>query len=482
MDLQRYAIKGSYYSFFVEVFKNALFFVVSLVLARMLYPAHFGLIGIVFCYLQFFSVLCSMGFERAIIHVESDNDDYLSFIFGVLLFVGFFSFLLSFVFAPILVKLLNIRLLAIILPVASVTIISDSLHIIPSALFLKNMDIKSLTFAQALKSILYGSSTLIFAALGFGIWSVIIGLVISSLGSCLYAYMKISWKPRWTLSGREKITHIASNMYLLRILSVIKQNFHVFIIASFLGGKELGLFYFACKAGEFFFQEIFAVSHRVLCPILYKCSSNKEKLNSIVQQAIKYMSLYSLPVYCGLIFGSYHITAKLFGERWIQAVKPLQILSVSYLLSGYNRGIFANVCIAQKKFRFLLTLASIIGLVITPCAVLYGSRFGIVGISYALLFVEVVLFINYALYLFYITKFDWGACIKENLQFVFASILCVLVYKLLEPYTASHAMLLPINMMCSGAVYYLVLRGMGMEDIFFLRKMLQKEEQDGITV
>ncbi|WP_052569266.1 oligosaccharide flippase family protein [Chitinivibrio alkaliphilus] len=210
MGLRQKTISALLWSTVERVGNQGIVFLVTLILARILVPEDFGLIGILMVFVRVSEALINNGFGQAIIQKKSVTDNDLMTTFVLSVGASLILYLILFVSAPFVADFYNEPLLFRLLQVMGFVIVLDAFVVIQRVQFEKNLDFKTISKATVSSSIVGGLGALLCAIIGFGVWSLVCMMVLQKIVLAVMLWLHSSWKPRGAVSRESFIWNIVA--------------------------------------------------------------------------------------------------------------------------------------------------------------------------------------------------------------------------------------------------------------------------------
>jgi PST family polysaccharide transporter len=379
-------------------------FIATLILARLILPKDFGLYGIVQIFIAFSVTLLNTTISPALIqkknltlrHISSGN--FLAITMGVLLILIFWSF------APFISKFFKNEQLIPLLRVLSFKFLFDSMSIIPIAIIRKEIDYKSL-FWIMFSSLVIGQSliSILFAFLNFGVYSLVLGALLSSffmfLTSLIFFTRKgYSFKIGYYKNEVKDIISFGKWTTMTNFASTGANRGDYFIIGKWLDNFSLGIYtkaYYLMQMGSIFIVEIFS---NVFFPTFSKVQDDREKIKNVILGFIPFISIVIITIMLFIIFNAKTLVILILGKKWITAVVPLKILCFFGVFRGVYKILDSVVLsLGKVKVQFFIYFFYM-GLIVLFS--LLGLKWGLKGVSYG---VGMSIFIVFLLLLFYVS-------------------------------------------------------------------------------
>src|SRR5690625_3478504 len=193
--LQSKTLKGLIWSFLDLMANQGIQFLIMIILARILIPEHFGLLGMIMIFVALSQTLVDSGFSQALIREEKvERKDYsTTFIFNVVFSVAIFVAI--YFVAPLISKFYSEPQLVPILRVIGLTVFFQAISIVPRTMLTRDVDFKSQTKVSVIASLSSGVVAIIMAFNGFGVWALILRIVTQEAIKSLMLIYLTRWKP-----------------------------------------------------------------------------------------------------------------------------------------------------------------------------------------------------------------------------------------------------------------------------------------------
>ncbi len=383
MTLRRKATAGVFWvgvSTATNQFFNML---IKYVLARMLDPAHFGLVSMAYIAIDFLTMFREMGFASALIYHRGDQRKAADTTFITILILSTTLFLLAFLGAPLVAVFFRSAELTNVLRALSVNILISALGQVQLALLAKNLAFRERLLPDIVPTVAYGVVAITLALMGMGVWSLVVAkLVDSTLTSLLYWLVVPWWRPRLRFDrgvARELFDygkHIVGSSLLIYFITNLDNTF----VGRVLGEEQLGYYGMAYTQANVPATQISRIIGQVLFPAYSKIQDDLVALRKAYFRTTKYVSMVSIPLSVAVVAFAGPFVNTLYGGSWAQAIVPLQWLGVY----GLFRAVAVNmgsVFKAGGRPQWLTYIAvlrlAVMGTLLYPAALYYG----IVGVS-----------------------------------------------------------------------------------------------------
>ena len=322
-------VTGYFWTLGGGLLRSALKVLVLVILARLLVPTDFGLVGAAMIFVEFVVVLGQIGVAPAIVQrkelTEADvrTGWTLTLVFGAL--VGVLTYLV----APWIADLFQIDELTPVLRVLALIVPLRSIGIVAEALLQRQMRFRAMA-AIELSSFAFGYAgvAIMLAYAGLGVWSLVIGylaqMTITSVGSVALA--RHSAKPALKRSSLVRLSRFGAGITLSGIGNFVAVNADTFVVGRWLGAEALGHY---SRAYYFLMQPthlIGTLGDKVLFPAISSIQSHHDRVRNAYCRSVSLVALITSPLSAILFVLAPEFVLVLLGEQWSQMVPPFQVL------------------------------------------------------------------------------------------------------------------------------------------------------------
>lgn len=361
-SLKDKTIKGTFWSAADAFLGHGVMFVVGIVLARLLSPEEYGLIGIVLIFTSVLSSIVDSGFANSLIrkpHV-TDNDYNTLFLFN--LAVSFLLFFLLFAGAPWIAWFFERPQLVALVRVMGLLLIIQALTIVQNTILTRKIDFKTKTKASFISAISSGTIGIFMAFMGFGVWS-LVGQQLSRqfvYSGCLWTFNR--WRPKWKFS-KESLHYMWGfgwKILLSGLIDKVWADLKKVIVAKYYSSAILGQYSKSGFYANLFSSNLTSIIRRVTYPVLAQVQDDKTRMVNAYRRVIKLsmfisvISMFALGavsepfIYC-LIGPKWHIAATFLPFICIyRSMYPLQAINLNMLQVQGRTDIFLYLEIIKK--------------------------------------------------------------------------------------------------------------------------------------
>lgn len=299
------------------------------VLARLLSPSDFGLVGLALVFLSLVEILLDLGVGQVLVMVRDDKEvedkAETAFVFSV--FIGLVLTVVMAVLGPAASSFFDEPELKVFLPAVGSILLLRSLSSTHYALAQRSMDFQSRTAAELVELVTRGIVGIGLAVAGAGAWSLVAGYAAGAIGFAIALWATSPWRPhlRPSMAHLRSMLPYGGSLTAVSVLAAIISNLDYVFVGKVLGTTALGLYTLAFKLPEVLVLNLSVVAARVLFPAF--SSMDRQGLARAFLRSLRYTLTVGLPLAAGLILLGEPAVLLAFGERWEASVVPMQVLA-----------------------------------------------------------------------------------------------------------------------------------------------------------
>jgi O-antigen/teichoic acid export membrane protein len=397
-DLKDKTIKGVAWSGISQFGKQLCQVLITAVMARMLTPTDFGLIGMATVFTGFITIFNTLGVSSALIQKQDTTTQHLSSAFWLNVFFGLFLTVFFICVSPWIARFYHQPGLNLILIVLSLNFFISSFSTVQRSVLIKEMEFKILTKRDITAIILSGIIGIIMAFYGFGVWSLVGQSLALTFFNAYLLWTLSPWKPQWYFSLKEikDIFLFSSNVTGFNIVNYFARNVDYLLIGKFLGGESLGFYTLAYKMMLVPIANISWVLCRVMFPAFSKIQHDIARVRRNYLKIIQVVSLVTFPLLLGLFAIAPELVEIFLGSHWKPSVPIIQILCFCGMVQSVT-SVGGVIYLSLGRPGLQLSIG-IINTILASLSILYGLQYGVTGValSYTIFYIlwgQVSLFI-----------------------------------------------------------------------------------------
>jgi teichuronic acid exporter len=395
VSLKKQALSGMFWTSLQQFSTQGIGFVVSIILARLLLPAEFGLIAMIGIFIGLGTALINSGLTQSLIRTNDLDEADFSTVFYFNLVGSILIYSIIFFTAPLIAAFYKQELLIRIIRVYCLIFIINAFSAVQTTHLTKNMDFKTL-MKVSVPSLIIGSFVGILMALkGFGVWSLVWSGVVQALAATIQLWYYSRWTPKLVFNIEKFKYHFHYGVKLMfsGVIDIFFTNAYTIIIGRFFAPAQVGFYNRADTMQMLPVSNINSVLGRVTFPLFASIQNDDVRLKSVYKQIMQMVIFLIAPILILMAVLAVPFFRLLFTDKWLPAVPYFQILCVNgilYPIHSYNLQIL-NV----KGRSDLFLKLEIVKKILVVIVILISFRFGIFGLLYGSVITSVLgFFIN----------------------------------------------------------------------------------------
>ena len=365
-SLKSKTIKGTAWSAADAFLGQGVTFLVGIVLARMLSPDEYGLIGICLIFNTVLSGIVDSGFSNALIRKKDCTDVDYNTMFVTNLIISIVLYALLFVSSPLVSQFFNRYELTSLIRVTGLVLLANALSITQITILTKRIDFKTKTKASLVSAIASGIIGIAMAFMGFGVWA-LVGQILSKqilYTICLWVLNK--WWPSFTFSLKSfhYMWGFGWKLLVSGLLNNIWNQLYQVVVGKFYSPATLGQYTRGQEYASIFSSNLTSIIQRVSYPVLSEIQDDKHRMVEGYRRVIK-MTMFVTAI-CMISLGAVAepLIYCLIGPQWHEAATYLPLICISmslYPLHSINLNML-QVLGRSDIFLYLEILKKIIGI------------------------------------------------------------------------------------------------------------------------
>lgn len=342
--------------------KQGIFFVISLVLARLIMPDQFGLVAMLTVFTGVAGVFIDSGFTTALIRKNDRTQEDCSTIYWFNIVISIICYLILFFCAPLVADFYGIKELASILRVTSLSLIIGSFAGVQRTLLTAEMDFKAMTKLNLAALIISGATGIILAYLDFKVWALVIQGLMQNFVNTIMVIVKVKWHPSLIFSKRsfKEFFGFGSKLLASSLLDTIYTNIYNIVIGKVFKASDLAFYNRAQSLTSLSANMPTGVLQSVTYPTLCKLQDDEEALKNGYRKMLKISAFVVFPLCVGIGAVAYPLINVLYTDVWIYAATllsiivfagmwyPIHSINLNYLIVKGKSNLFLRLEIIKK--------------------------------------------------------------------------------------------------------------------------------------
>ena len=389
-SLKDKTIKGTIWAGLERFWIQGVQFLVMLIVARILSPKDYGLIGMLAIFIHVSQSLVESGFSQALIRKKNrtELDNNTVFYFNLVMSLIFYALL--YISAPYVAIFYNEPTLCSVMRVFCLVIIFDSFNIVQRSIYTSNIDFKILARASMSSALISGVASIFMAKNGFGVWTLVYQQIIYGIVSTIILWYYSKWHPKWVYSWKsfKEMFSFGINLLISGLIDTIYNNLYTIIIGKIFNATSLGYYSRADHYAQLPATNFNSIFLRVTYPVLCKMQDDNDKLRENYRKLLRMSAFIIFPIMCGLAGAAYPSVVMIIGKKWEYAavlLVPICLAKMWHPIHAIN----LNLLKVKGRTDFFLKL-EIIKKIIGVTILVISIPFGLLFMCYSLIVSSII--------------------------------------------------------------------------------------------
>ncbi len=383
MSLREKTITGLGWTTTARVVQQVLQFVISVLLARLLSPEAFGLVGMIYIFTGFASMFSDGGFGAALVQAESIDERHRSSVFWLNVGIGLFLTSAVVMAAPWVAWFYGEPALESLTAVIALQFIIGALSNVHTSLFRRAMDFRKITIVQILAKLASGAVGIALALSGFGVWSLVWQSLMSTGANVAVVWVLSPWHPRFQFDtgAVKELLRFSRNLIGFNLVNHWTRSADDLLIGKMVGSAGLGIYTKAYGVMLLPVRQITSVITDVMFPALSRIQDDVDRVRRVYLKATRIIGVITIPMMCGLMAVAEPFILALFGPQWEEVIPVLQILcftGVKQPVGSTTGWLYQSQGRTDWMFRWNIVVSTV-----TLLSFIIGVQWGVIGVATA---------------------------------------------------------------------------------------------------
>lgn len=465
-------VKGVGWNSIDRIANYGIGFIVGIILARLLSPEEYGLIGIIGIFIAVFNIVLDSGLSTALIRKQgTTGTDYCTVFWTNLVFSFGLTALLYYI-APLIGYFFKRTELVPYIRVMAFILVINAFSITQQAVLTKRIDFKTQTKISLIAQSSSGIIGVTMAYLEFGVWALVAQQMSSRFFTTILLWIYNRWYPKFVFSwfSFKELFNFSWKLLVASILNTLFNQVYQAVIGKVYSPQTLGQFTRAQQYGQLVSSSVGDVVLKVSLPVMSEIQDDDLRLLRAFRIIIKTTMLVSSVILIGMAACAKTLVYVLIGEQWLPCVPMMQILSFSLVIYPLQQ-VNINMLIVQGHSDIQLYL-QIIKCVLSVGPILLGIYLGI----YWMLVGSVVCgWLSLYLNSYYSGKkfnYSWWMQLKDVMPSLFISLVMAIPVYLLTFLPSSYYIILPIQLIVGCLIAFVLCEYYKLEEYLQLKTII----------
>lgn len=366
-----------------RISQQGLKFAISVLLARLLTPEAFGLVGMIVVFTGFASLFADAGFGAALVQREKIEERHLSSVFWLQAGLGILLTLMLAAIAPLVAQFYGEPVLEVLTMFVAIQFTIESLGTVQTALFRRKMDFKKITIVKLVATVVSGGVAIVLALLDYGVWSLVWQTVLNTTADVAAVWILSSWYPQFLFrrSAIRELLSYSGNLLGFNAINYWTRNSDDLLIGRYVGSAGLGIYNRAYETMMLPIYLIRGIIGEVMFPTLSRLRKDVDHVRRVYLRATRTIGFISIPMMCGLMVVAESFVLALFGPKWEAVVPVLRVLcliGIKQPVSSTTGWIFKSQGRTDQMFYWNLVVSTA-----TVLSFIVGVQWGVLGVAIA---------------------------------------------------------------------------------------------------
>lgn len=354
--LQKKVFSGLMWKFGERIGAQAVSFLVSIVLARLLLPSDYGVIALITIFIDIANVFVSSGFGSALVQKKDADEIDFSSVFYFSIVMSWALYGVVFLAAPAVARFYGQEILTPVLRVMALKLPLAGVNSVQHAYVQKQMLFKRFFFSTLIGTVGSAAVGIVMAYMGFGPWALVTQYLFNSAMDTLVLWFTVRWRPVSAFSARRMKTLFAFGWKMLcsELIHTSYGQIRSLIIGKVYTEKELAFYNQGGKLPGILVTNINSSISSVLFPAMTMKQGDRDKMKEVVRTSIRVGSYVMWPLMLGLMVLSEPVVKLVFTEKWLPCVPFMQIACIQYALEPVQTANVQAVKAMGKGRTFLM--------------------------------------------------------------------------------------------------------------------------------
>ena len=371
--IKKKVFSGMIWAFGEQFAAQAVSFILSVILARLLMPDEYGTITMVLVFINIANVFVTNGFGEALVQRKNATDEDFTTVFYCSLAVVVFLYSVLYITAPLIATFYDSPELALVLRVLSLKLPIASINSIQRAYVQKNMQFKKFFFSTLGGTILSGVLGIFMAYKGFGVWALVAQYMSNSCVATIVMFFTVRWKPKliFCKSSAKELIKYAWKLTAASLINTVYNELRSLIIGKKYSSSDLAYYNKGNHIPSLAITNINSAISTVIFPAMSQCNNAPNRLKAITRRSMKVAAFVIFPVMGGIIGVGESLIRLLLTEKWIPCVpylymacmywacQPVQTANWQVIKAMGRSDLALRLEIYKKVIGFLLVFVSI---------------------------------------------------------------------------------------------------------------------------
>ena len=390
-SLSKKVVRGGFWIFTLKLINRGMGFIRTIILARILSPEDFGLLGIAMLSISILDTFSQTGFLAALIQKEENVESYLDTAWTIAAIRGIIIFLILFFSAPFVAKFFISPQANLVIKVVAVSTLFSGFRNIGIVFFQKNMDFNKYFFFEISGTVVDLCVAVTLAFVLRNVWALVLAGLAAQFVLLALSYLMHPYRPKLKLEANKFLELLKYGKWVIGssiLVFLITKGDDIFV-GKFIGIAALGYYQMAYLISNLPSTEISHMVSQITFPAYAQIQEDFQRLRDAYINVLKAIAFLVFPLSGIIIIFAQDFTKLFLGEKWLQIVPSMQVLTLAGLVRSISvtaGPLFQGVGKPEIITKWQPVRLFVLILLIYPLTL----KFGIIGTSFAVFFSNLV--------------------------------------------------------------------------------------------
>lgn len=382
--LKQKLLAGTFWNSLSQVGNMVINFGLTFLLARLLTPEDFGLLGMIMVITGFLGYFSEFGMMAGIIRKSGADEAYTNTAFWSGIMLSFFVYFLLYLMSPWIALFYKEPQLTTLNRVVSLMFILGAYSFVPMALEMKALRYRVISLINLASLFVSGTVAVILAYYQFGVWALVSQQLIQRLVIALCSLLFLSWKPKMQFSWTcfRDLFGYGLHMTGNNLIKFFSENIDYLLVGKLLGSSALGLYTMAFRLSRFPIEKVWHIFGTMLFPAFASLQDDPEGMRRNYMKISLYGGILLFPFILCLVVFIRPLIHWVIGDQWLPAATLIQIFSIYIAFYCFS---FGDEPLLMLKDIRLLNIIKIIYsslLMVVGYIVVKELQWGLMGMAW----------------------------------------------------------------------------------------------------
>lgn len=452
-NVKEKVMSGLIWKFAERISAQLVTFVVSIVLARLLSPEHYGAITIVNIFIALANVFVVSGFGNSLIQKRDADDIDFSSVFYFNIAMSVLMYAVVFMVAPYIALFYKMPILTPTLRVLGLRLIVAGVNSVQHAYVARNMLFKRFFWSTLGGTVVSGIAGIVMAYKGFGIWALVAQYMANTTVDTIVLWFTVKWRPK-LLFSLKRLGKMFSYGWKLLVSSLLETGYNELrslVIGKMYTSKDLAFYNKGKSFPNLIVTNINSSIQSVLFPAMSNSQDKKDRVKSMCRRSIRISSYIMLPLMVGLALIAEPFVELLLTEKWLPCVPYLRISCFVFAFIPIHTANLQAINAMGRSDIFLKLeiIKKITGLTI----LLLSMRYGVMAIALSGIITTVISALINAYPNITLLRYNYMEQIKDLFSGIIPLLIMVIVVALLGQISVQPLLQILIQALTGAIVY-----------------------------